>query len=314
MDNDLTRAHLQNIRALEFRILVWAIAFVIAGVILEEIELILEIFHIKTERLEVSRLGVIVVPRLRVKRWIRIISHIGWLVLVVGLVAEIRLEPDISEIDRNIGSLSEAQVETARGEAARAGERAAEANRKAADANETAEAERLARVRIEARVAWRHLTDRQKADMAASLGDFSNQQGAALSYLTGDTEAAMFADDIAESLKLAHIVVQPPADVMALHATGRFGDPITRINTGVNVNSTKDEHSRSLADAVVRELNARGFDATRGQDNPPKNEWRPIVGIRVNPRPEGPQGEYKLQAERGANAKKKKAQGNQTTH
>jgi hypothetical protein len=187
-------------------------------------------------------------------------------------------------------------------------------NSETEEAKKEAKAADLARVKIEAAVAWRHLTEKQKADIGTSLGDFSNQEGASFWYEAGDTEAGMFAVDIAEALKVAHIVVQPPAGIVSMRESGRFGDPIKPFDTGVTVSSAKDERSRSLADAIVRELTSRGFDATRGEDNPPKDERRPIVWIKVNPRPEGPQGEYKLQAERDAKAKKKQTQSNQATH
>jgi hypothetical protein len=173
-----------------------------------------------------------------------------------------------------------------------------------------AEAEHLARVKIEAKVAWRHITDKQKSEIANRLGDFSNQEGASFWYQAGDTEAAMFATDIAEALKAARIVVQPPADMSVLHESGKFGDPIKHVDTGVILQSTKDARSSALAEAIIRELTLRGFDARR-QTNPPFDD-RPLpqVWLNVWPLPEGPQGEFKLEAERQAKDKKQ-AQSNQ---
>ena len=205
-----------------------------------------------------------------------------------------------AEIAREDAEGFQAQIANANERAGKADERASTNEKEAARLRKDAEAERLARVKIEAKVGWRRLTDGQKAEIGTDLGDFSNQQGAALAYLAGDVEAGMFAIDVAEALKRAHIVVQPPADIMMMHEGGKFGDPIKRIDTGVDVTATKDDRSHSLADAVVRELNSLGFDATRGEDNPPKAELRPIIWIMVEPRPEGPQGEYKLQVEREA--------------
>ena len=89
-----------------------------------------------------------------------------------------------------------------------------------------------------------------------------------------------------------------------MRESGRFGDPIKPPDTGVIVQSTKDQRSRSLADSIIKELNSRGFDARR-QTNPPFDDKpMPQVWVNVEPRPEGPQGEFKLQAEREAKTKK----------
>lgn len=172
----------------------------------------------------------------------------------------------------------------------------AELGRQTAEANKATEDERLARVKLEAGVAWRHLTEKQKAEIGANLGNFANQEGASLWYEAGDTEAGAFASDIAEALKAAHIVVQPPANIVKMIGAGHFGDPIKAVETGVILQSTKDERSRSLADAVIKELNVRGFNATRQTDPPFDDKPVPQVWVNVEPRPEGPQGEYKLQA------------------
>lgn len=185
-------------------------------------------------------------------------------------------------------------------------------NGETAQLHKEAEAERLARVKIEARVAWRHLTDNQKSAIGSKLGDFSNQEGASLWYQTGDTESATFAVDIAEALKKSHIVVQPPAGVTIMRGIGKFGDPIKRIDTGVILQSTKDARSRSLAEAIIRELNLQGFDARRQTDPPFDDRPIPQVWVNVSPRPEGPQGEFKLEAEQEAKAKKKQVQIPQT--
>jgi hypothetical protein len=200
---------------------------------------------------------------------------------------------------------AQTQTELAKIRAGGAYERAAEAEKEAAQLRKDAEDERLARVNIEAKVAWRHLTEKQKTDVGASLGDFSNQEGASFWYEAADTEAGMFAVDIADALRLAHIVVQPPGGIVTMRGSGKFGDPIKPFDTGVAVSSAKGEHSRSLADSLVRELSSRGFDAKRGEDTPPKeDEMKPLIWVWVSPRPEGPQGEYKLQAEQEAKAKK----------
>lgn len=81
-----------------------------------------------------------------------------------------------------------------------------------------------------------------------------------------------------------------------------MNDPISRDPTGLIVEpATTKPTSGLLADAIVAELTSRGFDAT-GQDaaKAPDLNSIPEVVIHVLGRPEGPQGEFKLDAERGA--------------
>jgi hypothetical protein len=294
-----------------FRCLSWSVKAVVMGLLAEGPELAWDITSIVASW-SFRRRFRFSLPEDHAPNWVKIVAALGWFLIVVGVAGELFTEARIQDTDSSIQSfmnatLAEAENDTARAIAfASLNElEAAKLGSQAAQLRQDAEAEHLARVKIEARVAWRHLTDQQKADIVSELGDFSNQEGAAFAYLVGDTEAAMFAAEIAEALKKAHIVVQPPSDVSMLHESGRFGDPIKHVETGVVVTATKDERSRSLADAVVRELNSCGFDATRGQDNPPKDELRPIIWLFVYPRPEGAQGEFKLQDGREAKDKSK---------
>jgi hypothetical protein len=182
----------------------------------------------------------------------------------------------------------------------------ADSNAKAASAEATAEAERLARVKIEASVGWRRLSDQKKKDIGAALTRFGIfgflGRTANISYDNGNPEEAMFAADIAEALHAGHIGAGPPVAIM-VWKTATSGD---KPDTGVIVTPTPDAVGQDLADSIIKELNARGFDASR-----PKQELtnagkqaRQQVWLYVAPRPEGPQGEYKLQAEREAKAKK----------
>ena len=134
-----------------------------------------------------------------------------------------------------------------------------------------AEAEHSARVKIEARVAWRHLSESQKVEIGAALRRFSNQ-GVSFWYHAGDIEALGFTDDIAEAVSRAKTLrVYAPASFMDLQegGHGNLGKPIKRLETGVIVSSTADAPSCSLADALVKELRVLGFDAKTKKDPPP---------------------------------------------
>jgi len=225
------------------------------------------------------------------------IARLSLIVLILGIAGELLGTVRTSQLSGQLIAYIEERAGNAEQRAGEANRLASENKKEAEVLRKDAEAEHLARVKIEARVGWRHLPAQQKAEIANKIGDFSNQEGASFWYQSGDTEAAMFASDLAESLKLAHIVVQPPASVMMFQESGRFGDPIKHVETGVIFQSTKDQRSRSLADAIVRELNSRGFDAARQRDPPFDDKPIPQVWVNVQPRPEGPQGEFKLQAE-----------------
>lgn len=124
-EDDLLRIQLESSHAKEFHWLIYATVAVIVGVIFEEIDVILKILNITTERLAVSRIGTIVVPRFELLPWVRRIARIAWIVLVAGLVAEIIFESDISELDTDAEIVSGSEIQAARGEAADAIERAA---------------------------------------------------------------------------------------------------------------------------------------------------------------------------------------------
>lgn len=86
--------------------------------------------------------------------------------------------------------------------------------------------------------------------------------------------------------------------------SGRRGGPILRSESGVRLQSTRDDRSRRLADAIISELTKRGFDAARQVDPPFDPNPIPQVWVNVDPRPDGPQGEFKLAAEKASFGKK----------
>ncbi len=179
-------------------------------------------------------------------------------------------------------------------------------NVKAATLTKEAEDERLARVKIEAAVGWRSLSDQQKRDMGAALASFSLKAGASIWFNGSSTEAEMFAKDIAEALRLGHITTTAPGGFMEMPESGKWGEPIKPAETGVRIQCTKYPSACEFADAFIKELTSRGFDAHRQTDPPFDDKVKaPVIWVNVEPRPKGPQGEYKLQAEREAKAKNK---------
>jgi hypothetical protein len=173
----------------------------------------------------------------------------------------------------------------------------------AAQLKKTTEDERLARAKIEAAVAFRQLSERQKQEIGGAVKDFSTEAVASVWFNSSTTEAELFADDISEALQFGHIRVQPASGFMEMRENSKFGDPVKRAPTGVVIQSTKHEGARKFAEVMVAELSRIGFDAVRQTDPPFDDKPVPQIWINVEPRPKGPQGEYKLQAEQEAKAK-----------
>ncbi len=189
-------------------------------------------------------------------------------------------------------------------EAGDANERASNNEKESVQLRKDAETEHLARVKIEAAVGWRSLTKKQKQDMGAALVSFNSKAGANMWFDGSSTEAEMFADDIAEALRYGHITTSSPGSVLVMHKGGNWNDPIRSVETGVVVQSTKAPAAIEFAAALIKQLKDRGFDAKR-QTDPPFDEQTadPVIWVTVQGRPNGPQGEYKLQAEREARPK-----------
>ncbi len=192
-------------------------------------------------------------------------------------------------------------------DAGAANKKAGELSVKAAQLKKEAEAEALARVRIEDAVAWRKLTKDQISCMGTSLAIFPRQL-TALVYNVGDLEAYSFATDIDVALhEFAKWNIAEPQSILVMReGPVNFGTnpPLER---GVVVSSTRDNESRAAALAVMDKLSSFGFDATIGAPIPKE---QPTVQVFVQPRPEGPQGEAKLRAE----AKKKQAKSTQVAN
>jgi hypothetical protein len=174
--------------------------------------------------------------------------------------------------------------------------------------NQGVEAEHLARFTIEARVAFRHLTAGQQQEIAASLKPLCSGQMVSLSSALGDPESRMFAIDIANALQATKALrVSAPGVLMTAVTGSSPGEPISPLRTGVIVRvfahssqlGSAFSPNPQLGKAIAKELAKRGFDVLELEDE----KYPTLISVEVNPHPEGPQGEYKLQAEQEAKAK-----------
>jgi len=122
--------------------------------------------------------------------------------------------------EQNIAKLNK-EAGDARQDAAQALERAAKAEEslgnakkdaaialeRAADANRIAESERLARVKIEDRLAWRRISPEQDRKLVAALTPYAGS-AIIIEAINGDIEAETFAKDIVGVLQKAHWKVE----------------------------------------------------------------------------------------------------------
>src|SRR5262249_1263826 len=169
----------------------------------------------------------------------------------------------------------------------------AEANRAASVASQQAAAANLELASLHSTMAPRRLTTEQQERLASGVRLLAPQL-AGVWYGAGDKESENFSWDIASALNAAGWRVFSPASTATLAQSGKPFGTIPRLQTGVVVNSNKDEPSIKAADALVRELSALGFDARKASNT--GNGAEPVVVVTVQARPEGAQGELKLNA------------------
>ncbi len=170
-----------------------------------------------------------------------------------------------------------------------------EANKAASIANQQAAAANLELARLQAKMVPRRLTKAQQERLASGVR-FLAPQLASVWYGAGDKESENFSWEIASALNAAGWRVFSPASMATLAQSGKPFGTIPRLQSGVVVSTNKDELSMKAADALVRELSALGFDARKSANI--GNGPEPIVVVTVQARPDGAQGELKVNAAR----------------
>jgi hypothetical protein len=156
--------------------------------------------------------------------------------LAIGLVALVRTNSlftdEIASAHREAREASDraadasGKAKTASDRADKAETQAGVAIKQAAILNKQAEDERMARIKIEERVAWRHLTKEQQSEIANRLKRFSGQWGN-IGRVSYDAEITSFATDIAQTLNTAGWHVLPPSAISIRETRApAFGNPI----------------------------------------------------------------------------------------
>ena len=169
----------------------------------------------------------------------------------------------------------------------------AEANKATVIANQQAAAANLELARLQAKMLPRRLSKEQQERLASGVSSLAPQLSSVW-YGAGDKESENFSWDIASALNAAGWKVFSPASTAMLAQSGKPFGSIPRLQTGVVVGSNKDGLSLKAADALARDLSALGFDTRKAADI--GNGTEPLVVVTVQARPEGAQGEMKLNA------------------
>ena len=169
----------------------------------------------------------------------------------------------------------------------------AEANKATSIANEQAAAANLELARLQAKMLPRRLTKAQQETLVSDVSSLA-PQSASIWYGAGDKESENFSWDIASALNAAGWKVFSPASTATLAQSGKPFGSIPRLQTGVVVSSNKDGPSMKAADALATELSALGFDARKAAEI--GNGRESLVVVTVQARPDGAQGEMKLNA------------------
>jgi hypothetical protein len=219
----------------------------------------------------------------------------------------------LSEVSELLQQAADREVARANAEATRANARAIEAYNESAisllqaeDANDraskneaelarlrkAAEEESVARLRLERSTAGRRLETVEQTEMADNLTGFSGQRARIFYQDDEDWEAFQFATDIKQTLFRARwLPSQPEANPKIF----TDGPPLPfQLRRGVWLDYSIDKASLNAAQAVTRELTAKGFEV-HGQMASPLSELRnaPLVLITVEPRPLGLQGKIR---------------------
>jgi hypothetical protein len=174
---------------------------------------------------------------------------------------------------------------------AEANQSIAEANKAASIANQQTAAANLELASLQSKMAPRRLTQEQQEKLASGVRPFA-PQSASIWYGAGDKESENFSWDIAAAFNAAGWKVFSPASTATLAQSGKPFGSIPRLQTGVVVTSNIDHASVKAADAVVEELSALGFEARKASTTGDRTE--PLVVVSVQARPNGPQGDQKL--------------------
>jgi hypothetical protein len=126
---------------------------------------------------------------------------------------------------RKLQSLQQLENDTQRAEIVRLSKETADANVRASEANQKAEEEKLARIKLEERLAWRRISPKEYPAFVAALKPFKRSVVEVTKL--GEVEAGQFADDVVKMFADSEWGVQ-------LRTIGTFSPPQYGLQCEVN--------------------------------------------------------------------------------
>src|SRR5258708_3531474 len=228
----------------------------------------------------------------------KVLSAAGWVLIVLGVIGEGVFEGFVSKYDTALSSVTdtivaEAQKESAHAEATAKGFEAqiAESNAKAksaeatakgfeaqiAEAHREAEADRLARIKIEEKMAWRTVPPEKQQAIVSQLKKFSGQPFTIRTF-QDDDEAVNLTRIVLKLLLAAGWNRKESPHVMAfVHLDG----------ISVEVAPSRAADFEPAAKALASALNNAGIDAVEkinpGEDNASNAS---MIHVRVGKKPQ----------------------------
>jgi hypothetical protein len=193
------------------------------------------------------------------------LAKISTLVLIVGLTVELLGLVKTSQLSgRLIASLEE---------------QSGEANARAAEAIKVAEQERLARVKIEEKLAWRDLNRVQQERIIAKIATFRGQSFDLITYLE-DQEAVNLAKKIGSALVVSQWVHTPSNSALGFSLL---------LGVVIHVAPSQKANFESAAEALASALQAEGIAAQvkmeAWQDEAAHAHLTKLIQIRVGKKP-----------------------------
>lgn len=188
-------------------------------------------------------------------------ASVGLLLVIVGVVGEVVFE--------GLASNADARLRAHESEVLSAAElKAATANQEAEEAKRDAEAERLQRLQLEARIAWRHLTPEQQRDLFEKVArPFPGQEfGLLMETRFADPEIEDFGRTLDEGL--GGVANGFPATKLGWRRIIEATGDNEYVGVIVEVYSSRTESTNEAADALVRWLSAHGILAKKSVLDP----------------------------------------------
>jgi hypothetical protein len=275
--DDLMRADLVYWRDLWFGQLLLATKVVVGGLILEGPELMCELTSIVRKRNQWGRLEL---PEVHIPDWVKLVAFLGWILIVLGVAGEWITNASFSDADNNLQTFTSINLAEAQKEAAFAIERASSNEKEAGQLRKDAEAEHLARVKLQKQIQPRTINESDRKKLAETLRPFApNFKGrkVKISSQTGDAEGMLFSLEIMDVLTSAGIDVDADGmgALISVHAVAMGviikGPPIDR------------DFIRSLVGGLNAKLGTDLGTSVYGEWKPEYSELGIMVGVKPIP-------------------------------